>query len=197
MPLLFKIDFYTELNTTLITVSLRPIWFPRYFTLFRQTRRRDSLSLKQVVIDWLFTLLEARIAGKNSPLSSKKHSKRHGFAKTYDETVSPAKSARDSPGSLKVYRQVMAMLGKAMEIRQLSVQGKIGLDDACQTALLCGSLTVIGGMLGSNPRRSKSWRVAFSPVYHREYFALKVNTVVRLSLLNAFRLMFFVKYVMQ
>lgn len=197
---MIKIDFHTELNTTLITVSLRPVWFSKYFAVFSQTRRRPSLSFKQVVLDALFTLLEARTAGANNALKNKRHksnhSKKRGSATRYDRAAKSGQS--DTLGSIEAYRQLMGRLEKAMEIRQLSVQGKIGLDDACQTALLCGSLTAIGGMFARISRKKKGlWYVAFSPVYHRPYFALKVNTVVRVSLLNAIKLLLFAKYVMQ
>lgn len=201
MPSWIKIYLHTEMDTTLITVSIKPRYFPGYITVFRERRKRRLSGFRQGVIDWVFKILENKLATSRNMLPEPgqgafRPTGQRGPGQEKDGPGQEIGSNGPENGITKIvaaYRQLMDEAGKTMDIKELSVQGKVGLDDPCKTALLCGSLSALSAVFAR--RRDEPWHIKFTPVYHRAYFALKVETVIRVSLLKGIRFTLFAKKV--
>lgn len=203
LPSWVKMYLHTEIDTTLIVVSIKPALFPGYITIFRQRRKRPASGLKQGILDWIFKIIENKLAVRNKVVSgSVRRVQRIQDNKAVNLTRDTGKAMQKPQeteqrilGTVAVYGQLIDRAIKNMEVAKLSVQGRIGLDDPFKTALLCGSLSAMSGIFTKPFQRNQAWRIRFTPVYHMPYFALKVDTVVRVSLLTGLRFVFLAKRV--
>lgn len=203
LPSWIKMYLHTELDTTLIVVSIKPALFPGYITIFRQRRKRPASGLKQGLLDWIFKTIKNRLAAKNRAVSGNVRGVQRGPDSKVVNSKRDAGKARQEPeetehrilGTVAAYKQLVDRAIENMEVAKLSIQGRIGLDDPFKTALLCGSLSAMSGIFAKPFRRNQACRIRFAPVYHMPYFALKVDTVVRVSLLTGLRFVLFVKHV--
>lgn len=195
---------HTELDTTLIIVSIKPALFPGYITVFRQKHKRAASGLKQGLIDWIFKIIENKLAAKNRAVSRDVTSVQRTLKNRVVNLTSgtgmvqePQGTEHRILGTVAAYKQLIDRTIDCLEVVKLSIQGRIGLDDPFKTALLCGSLSAMSGIFAKPCRRNqvRAWHIRFTPVYQMPYFALKIDTVVRVSLLTGLRFVLFAKHV--
>lgn len=203
LPSRLKVDLRTRLNTITVTVSIRPLFLPNYIIIINQTRKRQALGFGHALLEWLFGLMETKLGAKHKVAGngeSRSGEAKVGKASPAGRRVSGGRARQRkqvTSGGLRVYAELIAEAGRTMNVEELSVQGKVGLDDACNTALLCGGLTAVGGMLTRPHAGRKQWDVLIIPVYHQPYFALKAKLVVRVSLLKAIKSVILAKHMLQ
>ena len=174
LPSRFRVDLRHKLGTTLITISIKPSLLPNYIIIFNQMRKTKVSGPGDAFVQWALSLIEYRIGAKYK-----------------------VKQGQPSSSNKGGYRRLLSEARSIMVLEELTVRGQVGLDDACTTALVCGALTVVSGMLPKPKSGSKRWEVCVAPVYHGSYFALKAKLVVRVSLLNAIKLVIFAKHVLE
>ena len=68
-----------------------------------------------------------------------------------------------SSGSKGGYRDLLDEARRIMVVEELVVRAKIGFDDACATAVLCGALQAIRGMLPNSRMGPGRWDVRVMP----------------------------------
>ncbi|MGI6620110.1 MAG: DUF2953 domain-containing protein [Bacillota bacterium] len=176
-PARFKVDFLHNSGTTVITVSIKPLFVPGYIIVFKQTRKTQVSGPGEALVQWVCSLIESRVGAK--------HRKKRA-----DDGKGPRRGKHS-------YRDLVREARRIMAIEEVSVRGQIGFDDACTTSLVCGALMALGGTLLTPQSGRKHWKASVLPVYHRRCFELKAKLVVRVSLLNAIRLLIFSKQLLK
>lgn len=213
LPSRFRVDLDHEGGTSLITVSVKPLFFP-YLIIFKQ-RRETKMTAGEALVHWVLSLIENRSGAKHKKKamggkgpsqelpSWKVPSRKIHSGMSFSGGPPAAGQSSGSPksqvssGSKGGYRDLLDEARRIMVVEELVVRAKIGFDDACATAVLCGALQAIRGMLPNSRMGPGRWDVRVMPVYQKSHFALKAKLVVRVSLLNGIRLVIFAKHLLK
>ncbi len=166
LPSKIKIIVHVAATHINMLISVKPVFFKNFTTIFDKNWKEPFKKFETLFYEHFLTLLQGE-AKPSSPLS---------------------------PDS-EFYGKIIDKFEKTIDLDAFSIKGKIGLQDACNTALFCGGLTALGSILCSSFEKHRLWYIKFEPVYHRFYFALKTELVVRVSLLNVISIMLFLRNV--
>ena len=155
-------DFIHNSGTTVITVSIKPLFVPGYIIVFNR-REKHRCPVQGSSGSMGVFLIESRVGAK--------HRKKR------------ADDGRSAEGQAP-YRDLVREARRIMAIGGFG-QGQIGL--TMHAPLVCGTHG-LGRTLLTPQSGRKHWKASVLPVYHRRCFELKAKLVVRVSLLNAIRL---------
>jgi hypothetical protein len=203
-PSRFRVDVCHKLGTTIITISVKPLFVPSYLIIFRQIRKTKVSSFGEALVQWVLSLIETRVGAKHKHNKAGDGERPPGNIQGGEKRSSAGRSSQFRSGQRNKrhssrksgYQGFIDEARRIMVIEDLLVRGEIGFDDACTTALLCGALMAMGGILPPPQTGRRHLKVFVVPVYHQRCFALKSKLVVRVSLLNAARLVIFAKHML-
>ena len=170
LPSRVKVSFDLDSKRSSIDVSIKPVFLFFYIRVFQKVYEIAGGDLEKGFMDWLIQAAEQSLSGAPP---------------TQNNGSNPLQRPKESFANNGIlYLSMAHKILKDMEIAELSIRGRLGAGDPFVTALLCGGLGAVGGMLSGSRGKNGKWDIKIMPVYHRLHFALRARTVVVISILN-------------